>query len=263
MPAELTTLCYLERDGRYLMLHRVSKKHDVNKDKWIGVGGHCEENESPEDCLLREVREETGYTLTDYRMRGVVTFLSGKGDYEYMFLYTASGWTGEAAPCDEGKLEWVDKEKVWKLNIWEGDKIFFRLMDEDAPFFSLKLVYDGTDRLVQAVLNGKDMELFDIADENGKPTGRVTERGVAFCRKGAATRTQTPERMTSLRRDICRRAPVSWSRPSVKSGKSLESEQKQTTLSISVNIPALLKRFITESRSGTARSPRSFCIRNR
>ena len=179
MPAELTTLCYLERDGRYLMLHRVSKKHDVNKDKWIGVGGHCEENESPEDCLLREVREETGYTLTDYRMRGVVTFLSGKGDYEYMFLYTASGWTGEAAPCDEGTLEWVDKEKVWKLNIWEGDKIFFRLMDEDAPFFSLKLVYDGTDRLVQAVLNGKDMELFDIADENGKPTGRVTERGVA------------------------------------------------------------------------------------
>ena len=284
MPAELTTLCYLERDGRYLMLHRVSKKHDVNKDKWIGVGGHCEENESPEDCLLREVREETGYTLTDYRMRGVVTFLSGKGDYEYMFLYTASGWTGEAAPCDEGKLEWVDKEKVWKLNIWEGDKIFFRLMDEDAPFFSLKLVYDGTDRLVQAVLNGKDMELFDIADENGKPTGRVTERGVTircicgscgrtprakkcrmkyFCRKGAATRTQTPERMTSLRQDICRRAPVSWSRPSVKSGKSLESEQKQTTLSISVNIPALLKRFITESRSGTARSPRSFCIRNR
>jgi 8-oxo-dGTP pyrophosphatase MutT (NUDIX family) len=178
MQPEVTTLCYLERDGQYLMLHRVKKEHDVNKDKWIGVGGHAEEGESPEDCVIREVREETGLTLTSYRLRGVVTFLSGKGDYEYMFLFTASGWSGEETACDEGDLEWVDKDKVWDLNIWEGDKIFFRLLDEDASFFSLKLVYDGTDRLERAVLNGTPMELFDIIEPDGTKTGARAERGV-------------------------------------------------------------------------------------
>lgn len=151
----LSTLCYLERDGAYLMLHRTVKKNDVNKDKWIGVGGHFEEGESPEECLLREVKEETGYTLTSYRFRGLVTFLSGDGVTEYMSLFTADGFTGEPVPCDEGELEWVPKDKIQELNIWEGDKLFFRLLDEDVPFFSLKLVYDGRGGLVKAYLNGK------------------------------------------------------------------------------------------------------------
>ena len=113
------------------MLHRVVKKNDVNKDKWIGVGGHFERDESPEECLLREVREETGYTLTSYRFRGIVTFVSGDGVTEYMHLFTADGFTGEPIECDEGVLEWVPKEEISGLNIWEGDKIFFRLLTED------------------------------------------------------------------------------------------------------------------------------------
>ena len=155
----LSTLCYLEKDGKYLMLHRTVKKNDVNKDKWIGVGGHFEADESPEECLLREVREETGYTLTSWRFRGIVTFVSGDGVTEYMHLFTADGFEGEAFACNEGQLEWVEIEKVWDLNIWEGDKIFFRLLDEDVPFFSLKLVYDGKGVLAHAALNGKPMEL--------------------------------------------------------------------------------------------------------
>ncbi len=175
---KLSTLCYIERDGKYLMLHRTVKKNDVNKDKWIGVGGHFEEDESPEECLLREVKEETGYTLTSYRFRGLVTFVSGNGVTEYMSLFTADGFEGEATACDEGELEWVDIEDVWKLNIWEGDKIFFRLMDERKDFFSLKLVYDGQDKLVSAALDGEPMELFDILNEDGTKTGIVRERGV-------------------------------------------------------------------------------------
>ncbi|HIV24180.1 MAG TPA: NUDIX domain-containing protein [Candidatus Scatomonas pullistercoris] len=175
----LSTLCYIENDGKYLMLHRTVKKNDVNKEKWIGVGGHFEENESPEECLLREVREETGYTLTSWRWRGIVTFVSGDGVTEYMSLFTADGFEGEPVPCDEGELAWVEIEKVWSLNIWEGDKIFFRLIDEDFPFFSLKLVYDGCGRLVSAVLNGKAMELFDILNPDGSKSGLVRERGVA------------------------------------------------------------------------------------
>lgn len=176
---KLSTLCYIEQDGRYLMLHRTVKKHDVNKDKWIGVGGHFEEDESPEECLLREVWEETGYTLTSYRFRGLVTFVSGSGVTEYMSLYTADGFTGEPIACNEGDLEWVDKEEVLKLNIWEGDKIFFRLMEETEEFFSLKLVYDGKDTLVSAALDGKPMELFDVLTPEGEKTGVVRERGVA------------------------------------------------------------------------------------
>ena len=176
---KLSTLCYIEQDGRYLMLHRTVKKNDVNKDKWIGVGGHFEQDESPEECLLREVWEETGYTLTSYRYRGLVTFVSGNGVTEYMSLFTADGFVGEPIPCDEGELEWVDIEDVWNLNIWEGDKIFFRLMDEEEDFFSLKLVYDGHDKLVSAALNGKPMELFDILNPDGSKTGIVRERGVA------------------------------------------------------------------------------------
>lgn len=176
---KLSTLCYIEQDQKYLMLHRTVKKNDVNKDKWIGVGGHFEADESPEECLLREVWEETGYTLTSYRFRGLVTFVSGTGVTEYMSLFTADGFVGEPIACNEGELEWVDKDEVLKLNIWEGDKIFFRLLDDEEAFFSLKLVYDGKDTLVSASLNGTSMELFDVLTREGEKTGIVRERGVA------------------------------------------------------------------------------------
>ena len=149
-----TTLCYIERNGQYLMLHRVKKKNDINHDKWIGIGGKFEAQESPEDCLLREAYEETGLTLTDYRYRGLVTFVSDEYPTEYMHLFTASGWKGEAHPCDEGELAWIRKEKLLSLPLWEGDKISLRLLDTDHPFFSLKLQYAG-ERLVLAVLDGK------------------------------------------------------------------------------------------------------------
>ena len=154
-----TTLCYIEKDDQYLMLHRVSKKNDVNKDKWIGVGGHFEKQESPEECLLREVKEETGYTLTSYKYRGIITFVYGEDVTEYMSLFTADGFEGEQIPCDEGQLEWVDKKAVYDLNLWEGDKIFLHLLEERDSFFSLKLVYDENDVLKYAALNGKSMEI--------------------------------------------------------------------------------------------------------
>ena len=151
--SNMTTLCYPEKDGCYLMLHRVKKKNDINHDKWLGVGGHFEDGESPEDCVLRETKEETGLTLLDPRLRGVITFVSG-ADNEYMFLFTATKWQGTQTLCDEGTLEWIPKEKVATLPIWEGDKIFFALLEEpDRAFFSLKLIYEG-DRLTQAVLDG-------------------------------------------------------------------------------------------------------------
>ena len=154
--ALLTTLCYLERDGAYLMLHRVKKKNDLNQDKWVGIGGKFEGVETPEECLLREAKEETGLTLTSYRLRGIVTFLSDRWQAEYMFLYTADAWEGEQAECDEGDPVWVPKEEVHSLRLWEGDKIFFRLLDLDYPCFSLKLRYEG-DRLAEAVLDGRDI----------------------------------------------------------------------------------------------------------
>lgn len=162
----LTTLCYIENEDSYLMLHRVKKEKDINKDKWIGVGGKFEPDESPEECLLREVKEETGLRLTSFRMRGVLTFSccppgakpekkQGEGyDLEYIFLYTADGYEGEIGECAEGTLEWVKKSEIETLNIWEGDKIFFRLLRENAPFFSLKLSYEG-DELVYAALDAK------------------------------------------------------------------------------------------------------------
>lgn len=153
-----TTLCYLERDGKYLMLHRVKKANDPSHDKWIGVGGKFEENESPEDCVLRETREETGLTLTSYRYRGLVTFVSDRWEGEYMHLFTADAWEGEMRPCDEGELTWVDKSRIPSLPLWEGDKLFFRLLDDGIPFFSLKLTYQG-ETLAGAVLNGKPLPL--------------------------------------------------------------------------------------------------------
>ena len=153
-----TTLCYIEKENKYLMLHRVSKKKDGNKDKWIGVGGHFEEGESPEDCLLREVREETGLELVNYQFHGLVTFISDKWEDEYMCLYTADKYLGEIGKCDEGELVWVEKDKIKDLNIWEGDKIFLKLLAEAEPFFSLKLQYQG-EKLVKSVLNGKEYNL--------------------------------------------------------------------------------------------------------
>lgn len=152
-----TSLCYIERDGRYLMLHRVKKELDENRDKWIGVGGKFEEGESPEDCALREVREETGLTLLSWRYRGIVTFVSDEWGTEYMHLFTSEDFSGTLRDdCAEGTLEWIEKPRLLSLPIWEGDRIFLRLFDTDEPFFSLKLRYIG-DRLAEAVLNGKPL----------------------------------------------------------------------------------------------------------
>ena len=153
-----TTLCYIERGGAYLMLHRVKKQQDMNRDKWIGIGGKFEENESPEDCLLREVREETGLTLTGWRYCGIVTFVSDRYEGEYMHLFHASEFTGTLRECDEGVLGWVPLAEFARLPQWEGDRIFLRLMQERTPFFSLKLCYAG-EHLTAAVLNGRPMEL--------------------------------------------------------------------------------------------------------
>lgn len=153
-----TSLCYIEREGCYLLLHRTKKVNDENHDKWIGVGGKFEAGESPEECMLREVKEETGLNLTRWRYRGIVTFVSDEWGGEYMHLFTADGFTGQLKDCDEGELEWVEKARLLSLPIWEGDKIFLRLLQSDAPFFSLKLCYQG-ERLAAAALNGKAMEL--------------------------------------------------------------------------------------------------------
>lgn len=149
-----STLCYIERGDAWLLMHRVKKENDVNRDKWIGPGGKFEDGESPEECMLREVREETGLTLTSYRFRGIVTFVSDRWETEYMHLFTADGFEGELRPCDEGTLEWIKKSEFAALPQWEGDRIFLQLLEEDAPFFSLKLQYEG-ERLVSAILNGK------------------------------------------------------------------------------------------------------------
>ncbi len=147
-----TTLCYIERGGEYLMLNRNKKENDENEGKWIGVGGKFEPGESPEECLLREVYEETGLTLRSWRFRGIVTFVSDEWGTEYMHLFTSSDYTGALKACDEGELAWVDKRDLLSLPLWEGDKIFLRLLSEDAPFFSLKLCYRA-DTLVSAKLN--------------------------------------------------------------------------------------------------------------
>lgn len=141
------TLCYIEKDGKYLMLHRTKKENDLNKDKWIGVGGKFEDKESPEECVIREVKEETGLTLNSCKLRCIVTFVSNKWETEYMYVFTSNNFTGELTECSEGELEWVDKEKVRDLPTWEGDKIFLDRVLEDAPFFTAKLEYDE-DKLV-------------------------------------------------------------------------------------------------------------------
>ena len=175
---ELTTLCYIEKDGKYLMMHRVKKENDINKDKYIGVGGHFEFGESPDECLLREVQEETGIVLKSYKPRGIVTFIYPVNDgsknlisdytiVEYMHLYTADlpdeyGNAGDEKSvlqfnCDEGELVWIDKKDVYGLPIWEGDKIFFRLLEERDDYFSLKLVYDSSGQLIEVKMDGMDL----------------------------------------------------------------------------------------------------------
>ena len=153
-----TTLCYLERDGQYLMLHRVKKQHDENHDKWIGVGGKFEDRESPEDCVRREVLEETGLTLTKFRYCGLVTFVSDIYPTEYMHLFHATGFTGELCQCDEGQLEWIAIDRLLALPQWAGDRIFLDLMQKNVPFFSLKLRYEG-ETLAEAVLNGTPLAI--------------------------------------------------------------------------------------------------------
>lgn len=159
MRSKLTTLCYIEKDGCYLMMHRVKKPNDINRDKWIGVGGHFEDCESPEECLLREVKEETGLTLNSWKFRGIVTFVSTDSTgtvFEYMHLFTSDDFFGTMTDCDEGTLEWVQKSQLKNLNFWEGDYVFLDLIDKNEPFFSLKLVYkDG--KLTDTVLNGKSL----------------------------------------------------------------------------------------------------------
>ena len=153
-----TTLIYIKKDGKYLMLHRVKKQNDINRDKWLGIGGGMISGESPHDCAKREAFEETGLILEKPDYRGIVTFVQGDWT-EYMHLFTASGYQGELKECDEGDLEWVSKSSVQELPIWEGDKLFFRLIDDrESPFFSLKLRYEG-ETLVYAALNGRELAL--------------------------------------------------------------------------------------------------------
>ncbi len=149
-----TTLCHIEKDGKYLMLHRVKKQNDLNYDKWIGIGGKFEDKESPEECVIREVKEETGLTLNSYTYCGIVTFVSDVWKTEYMHIFHSDDFSGTLKECDEGILEWVEIENLYELPVWEGDKIFFKLIEEKAPFFSLKLEYQG-DNLINAVLNGE------------------------------------------------------------------------------------------------------------
>lgn len=151
-----TTLCYIEQNASYLMLHRVKKEHDINRDKWIGIGGHCEEGESPEDCVVREVLEETGLTLTGMRYCGIVTFVSDSCEGEYMHLFHSDSFSGSLKDCDEGTLEWVPITKLNELEHWKGDEIFLDLIARRTPFFSIKLVYCGSE-LRQAVLNGTQL----------------------------------------------------------------------------------------------------------
>ena len=194
----LTTLCYIEQDDSYLMLHRTKKENDLSKDMWIGVGGHFEKGESPDECLRREVEEETGLLITSYQLRGIVTFHYSEDDNtepddngsnelqfnenksvytEYMFLYTADQFEGDLKECDEGELRFVKKSELKNLYFWSGDEIFLRLIRENHPVFDLKLTYRGR-TLKSAVLDGKELELFDVIDENYEPTGIVRERTI-------------------------------------------------------------------------------------
>ena len=145
----LSTICYIEKDNKYLMLHRTKKKNDINKNKWIGVGGKIEEGESPEECILREVKEETGLTLKEYKLRGIVTYISTTCETDYMYLFSSNDVEGQLIECSEGDLKWIEKHNIMDLNLWEGDKIFLKkLLEEENGFFSIKFEYDG-DELIR------------------------------------------------------------------------------------------------------------------
>ncbi len=153
-----TTLCHIEKDNKYLMLHRIKKENDLNRDKWVGIGGKFEDKESPEEANLREVFEETGLTLNTAKYCGIVTFVSDKWPTEYMHIFHSADFSGQVKECDEGKLEWVDIKSIYNLPIWQGDKIFLKLIEDKCEFFSLKLEYQG-ERLIKAILNGKNLEI--------------------------------------------------------------------------------------------------------
>lgn len=155
-PCIMTTLCYIEKDDSYLMLHRIKKENDINHDKWIGVGGKFLDRESPEECLLREVKEETGLRLISWKFRGIITFIQTDYPTEFMCLYTADEFRGELIQCNEGTLEWVSKKQLLNLNLWEGDKIFLQKLQEDDRFFSMKLEYQG-DELIRCIYNGEEI----------------------------------------------------------------------------------------------------------
>ena len=173
-----STICYIEKDDKYLMLLRNKKKKDVNKGKWIGVGGHCENGESPEECIRREVREETGLLLDQLSFRGIITFVYGNDITEYIYLFTSASFHGEQIPCNEGELHWIPKDQLFNLNLWDGDRIFLHLLEKNGNFFSLKLEYDKEDHIQKAVLNGENMPLFSLVDGNGNPTGARQTRYV-------------------------------------------------------------------------------------
>lgn len=156
-----TCLCYIEKDGKYLMLHRVKKENDLNHDKWVGIGGKFEKGETPEEACLRESFEETGLTLKNLSYRGLVTFVSNEWGTEYMHLFHSNSFEGDLKECDEGNLEWVEKSMVYELPLWAGDKIFLKLLERDIPFFSLKLVYEG-EKLINAVLNRENLNLGEV-----------------------------------------------------------------------------------------------------
>ena len=157
-----TTLCHIEKDGKYLMLHRIKKENDLNQDKWVGIGGKFEDKESPEECNLREVYEETGLRLLNYRYCGIVTFVSDKWKTEYMHIFTSDNFYGEIIECDEGNLVWVDKKELLTLPLWVGDKIFLKLIeDKNYPFFSLRLEYCG-DNLISAILNDRELDIGEV-----------------------------------------------------------------------------------------------------
>ena len=156
-----TCLCYIEKDGKYLMLHRVKKENDLNHDKWVGIGGKFEKGETPEEACLRESFEETGLTLKNLNYRGLVTFVSNEWGTEYMHLFHSNSFEGDLKECDEGNLEWVEKSMVYELPLWAGDKIFLKLLERDIPFFSLKLVYEG-EKLINAVLNRENLNLGEV-----------------------------------------------------------------------------------------------------
>ncbi len=139
----LSTVCYIEKEGKYLMLHRTKKENDINKEKWLGIGGKFEDKESPEDCIIREVKEETGLILNSVKLRGMLTFINTICETEYIYIFTSDDFTGNLIECNEGDLQWVEKDKVTSLNLWEGDKIFIEKIKENNPFFTIKYVYDG------------------------------------------------------------------------------------------------------------------------